>query len=190
MSFIKVPTEDFNSFQIGAGAFLRNFNPASPAEPSDEDYISATTGGFQIDAKPEFYDLGEDVDNCPVNMKEFKRIKYYTVSVSTTMLTASVGAFKFALGCADIDGNKVTPRKEVKAEDFDDLWWVGERADGGLVAVRIMNALSTGGLSIKSTKDGKLNASVSIEGHYSMQAQDTVPVECYSIDMPASQNVG
>ena len=39
--------------------------------------------------------------------------------------------------------------------DFSDLWWVGDRADGGMVAVQIKNALSTGGFSLKTTDNGK-----------------------------------
>lgn len=182
MGFIKIPQDTFESLQLGAGAFLKNFNPDNPAEPSDSDYITATTGGFTIDIKPEFEDMGEDVDNCPANMAELKRIKKWTVQASTTMLSAGADALAFALGASTKSGNKIKPSDKLTISDFSDLWWVGERADGGLVAVKIMKALSTGGLSIKSQKDKKMNASVTIEGHYSLSNQTDVPAEIYSLE--------
>lgn len=181
MGFIKIPTETFNELELGAGAFLKNFNVSTMAEPSNDDYISATTGGYTIDVKPEFEDLGSDVDNCPENMAELKKIKKWSVTATTTMIGAGVKALQFALGASDTSDGKITPKQKLSITDFDDLWWVGERADGGLVAIKILKALSTGGLSLKSTKDGKGNMSVTIEGHYSIEAQDTVPVEIYTL---------
>ena len=59
------------------------------------------------------------------------------------------------------------------------LWWVGDRADGGWVAVKLMNALSTGGISLQTTKSGKGQTSVTLTGHVSIDAQDVVPMEFY-----------
>jgi hypothetical protein len=45
--------------------------------------------------------------------------------------------------------------------------------------VQLKNALSTGGLSIKSTDKGKGQLSVTLTGHYSITAQDEVPMAFY-----------
>ena len=64
---------------------------------------------------------------------------------------------------------------------MDGIWWVGDRADGGMVAVKLLNALSTGGFSLKTTKNGKGQTAVTIEGHVSMTAQKEVPMVFYSV---------
>ena len=68
---------------------------------------------------------------------------------------------------------------ELKDTDFADVWWVGDLSDGGLCAIRLINALSTGGMSLQTTKDGKGQISVTLGGHYSINNQDVVPMEFY-----------
>lgn len=76
--------------------------------------------------------------------------------------------------------NKVLPRRDLAQSDFQELWWVGDRADGGFVAIKMINALSTGGFSLQTTKSGKGQFSCTITGHVSINAQDVVPMEFYS----------
>ena len=182
MRFCKIPQSTFQELQVEAGVLLKNFNPANPQEPADSDIICATTGGIQVTAQPEFLDFGEDVDNAPNNTKELKRLVSWTCSIATTCLGTSVDAIKLSLGAADISGEQVTPRKDLEMEDFTDIWWVGDRADGGLVAVKLMNALSTDGFSLQTTKKGKGQIGLTLTGHVSINDQDTVPMEFYSID--------
>ena len=80
-------------------------------------------------------------------------------------------------------GNHVTPRATLAADDFSDqLWWVGDRADGGMVAVKLINALSTGGFSLQTTKKGKGQLSLELTGHISINDQDTVPMDFYATE--------
>lgn len=79
-------------------------------------------------------------------------------------------------------GPKVTPRKDLDQGDFTSaLWWVGDKADGGLVAVKLLNALSTGGFTLQTTKNGKGQITLELTGHVSIAAQSTMPMEFYSI---------
>lgn len=90
-----------------------------------------------------------------------------------------------ALGCADIDTQdttKIVPRADLKQTDFTDIWWVGDRADGGLVAIQLKNALSTDGFSLQTTKNGKGQIALTITGHVSINAQKEVPMVFYSQD--------
>lgn len=66
------------------------------------------------------------------------------------------------------------------------MWWVGDRADGGLVAIKLANALSTGGFSLQTSKNGKGQISVTLTGHVSIEAQSVMPMEFYSIDPATS----
>lgn len=230
--FTVIPQDTFTALQLDAGVLLKTFNPATAAAPSDEDIICATTGGIEVSCVPTYSDFGEDVDNCPNNMKELKHLDGWECKMSTTSLGASPELIKLALGAADISGAtyaltsdvsinagktyytrsgtspnyvytpvaspvladiatyyeetspdyKITPRRDLSQSDFSTIWWVGDRADGGMVAVKLMNALSTGGFTLKTSKNGKGQISIEIMGHVSINAQSVVPMEFYSAD--------
>ena len=82
-----------------------------------------------------------------------------------------------------MESGKITPRKALEEEDFkDEIWWVGDRSDGGLVAVCLKNALSTSGFSLQTTKNGKGQVSVTLAGHFSIEAQEEVPMDFYVVE--------
>ena len=185
--FTVIPQDTFTGLQLDAGVLLKKFTPTAPSAPANEDIICATTGGINATCVPTYSDLGEDVDNCPVNMKELKHLDGWECKLSFTSLGMSANAIKLALGAADIGDTSaskqdtITPRRDLKQTDFTDLWWVGDRADGGCVAVQIKNALSTGGFSLQTTKNGKGQLSVELTGHVSIDAKDTMPMVFYSL---------
>lgn len=189
-TFTVIPQNTFEAMQLDAGVLLKNFDPTNIAAPADEDIICATTGGITVTCEPTFSDLGEDVDNVPVNMKELKHLDSWACSISTTSLGTSPELIKMALGCADIDGTnsyKIIPRAKLEQTDFaSSIWWVGDRADGGVVAVELKNALSTSGFSLQTTKNGKGQTAITITGHVSINAQNEVPMAFYSIDPATS----
>lgn len=177
--YSKIPQDTFDRVQFDAGMILSKFDVTGETPVSDEDIVCATSGGITITATPSFEDLGADVDNCPNNMKELKIITGWEVKMSFTAIDTSPEALKLALGCADNDDGHITLRNKLETTDFADVWFVGDRMDGGFMAAHMMNALATSGLSIKTTKQGKGTFSVELTGHYSMAAQDTVPMEFY-----------
>ena len=180
--FTVIPQATFEEMQLDAGVLLKNFDPTQPAAPADADIICATTGGITASCVPTFSDLGEDVDNCPVNMKELKHLDSWECTLGFTSLGISPDNIKLALGCADVSGSKITPRRDLKQSDFTDLWWVGDRADGGFAAIQLKNALSTGGFALTTTKAGKGQVAVTLTGHVSIDAQNVVPMEFYSAE--------
>ena len=150
--------------------------------------LGATTGGITVSCIPSFIDFGEDVDNCPKNMMELKKLDSWECKMSGTFVTVSTTLAKMMLGAADIDGTdttKVTPRVDLDEDDFQDVWFVGDYSDkngatnGGFVAVHLMNALSTGGFSMKSADKEKGQFTAEFTGHVSMDAQTVVPMEFY-----------
>ena len=184
MKYTKIPETTFQNLQLNAGVLLSAFNPES-ATVANESIIGATTGGVNFTATPTFSDYGEDIDNCPKNMMELKKLDSWEISMSGTYVTVDANAVKSLVGAADVTGNKVTPRNDLKLTDFTDVWWVGDYSDkngetnGGFVAIHMMNALSTGGFAIQSSDNGKGNFAFTYTAHYSMSAQDTVPFEVY-----------
>lgn len=190
--FTVIPQDAFDALQMDAGVLLKSFNPASPAV-ADNAIICATTGGINPQCIPTYSDFGEDVDNVPLNMKEFKHLDGWDCKISTTGLGTSPELIKLALGAADIDGTNtsmVKPRRDLAQTDFSDIWWVGDRADGGCVAIQLKNALSTGGFSLQTTKNGKGQVSIELTGHVSIAAQDTVPMVFYSLDPVSGSSSG
>lgn len=115
-------------------------------------------------------------------MMEYKHLGGWGCKMGFTSLGTSPESIRLSLGAADVDSatGKVTPRRNVKLTDYQDLWWIGDRADGGMVAIRLINALSTGGFSLQTTKNGKGKVSMELTGHVSVKAQDVMPMEFYS----------
>lgn len=182
--FTQVKYDAFKEIQIEAGVVVRHFDPSNPVLDRNE-ILFTTSGGIQITCKPSYTDYFEDVDNVPNNTMEGKQLDDWECTLAFTALDTSAEGVRIQLGAADIDSNdqnRITPRRELKLTDFEDLWFVGDRADGGLVAAQLLNALSTDGFSLKTTKKGKGTTSVTLMGHYSIDAVDTVPMNFYVIE--------
>ena len=187
MKYTKIPETTFKNLQLNAGVLLSAFNPTS-ATVADESIIGATTGGINFTATPTYIDFGEDIDNCPKNMKELKKLDSWEAKCSGTFVTVDTAVAKSLIGAADIgtsDTTKVTPRNDLAQSDFNDIWIVGDYSDkngdtnGGFIAIHMMNALSTGGFQIKTADKAKGQFAFEYTAHYSMSAQDTVPFEVY-----------
>ena len=187
MKFTQIPTNTFKELQLNAGILTSNFTPATATVESDA-ILGATSGGVSFAATPSYTDLGDDIDNCPKNMMELKKLDSWEAKMSGTFLTVNTTQAKSLLAAADIgssDTTKVTPRNDVAVTDFDDVWWIGDYSDkngatnGGYIAIHMMNALSTGGFQIQSGDKAKGQFAFEYTAHYSMDAADTVPFEIY-----------
>lgn len=188
MKFTKVPTDTFERIQLNAGVLLSEFDPAAGTFLNDN-ILGATSGGISFTATPNYSDFGEDIDNVPKNTKELKKLDDFSVTMSGTFVTANTAAAKMMIGAADIDGTdttKVQPRGDLLQTDFSDIWWVGDYSDkngatnGGFIAIKLVNALSTGGFQLQSTDKGKGQFAFEFTGHYSIADEDlTPPFEVY-----------
>lgn len=177
--FTRVSQEAFKEFQIEAGLILNAFDPTGETDAEDADIVCATTGGIDITCKPNYINLFDDVDNAPSNTLEGLEVDGWDCGLGFTSLGVTAETIKLSLGIADVAGNKITPRASVKKSDAKDIWWVGDRSDGGFVACRLMNALSADGLALKTTKKGKGQLSCKLTGYITLDAQDVVPMEFY-----------
>lgn len=187
MKFTKIPSDAFQKLQINAGILTTDFTPAT-GTIGEAGQIGATTGGVNFTATPNYSDFGEDIDNCPKNMKELKKLDSWEVKMTGTFVNADTAIAKRLCGAADIgttDATKVTPRNDLKDADFADIWLVGDYSDkngetnGGFIAIKLLNALSTGGFQLQTADKAKGQFAFEFTGHYSMSAQDTVPFEIY-----------
>ena len=187
MKFTKIPSDAFQKLQINAGILTTDFTPAT-GEIGVAGQIGATTGGVSFTATPTYSDYGEDIDNCPKNMKELKKLESWEATISGTFVNADTAIAKMLVGAADIgtsDTTKITPRNDVLDSDFETIWLVGDYSDkngetnGGFIAIKLINALSTGGFQIQTADKAKGQFAFTFTGHYSMDAQYTPPFEIY-----------
>lgn len=185
MKFTKIPETTFKNIQLNAGILVNAF---SPDTQEISGLLGATTGGINFTATPTFEDFGDDIDNCPKNTMELKKLTEWDVQMSGTFVTITAETAHLLAGAADIDvldPTKIVPRKDVLLTDFKDIWWVGDYSDvntganAGYCAVHMLNALNTGGFQIQTSDKGKGNFAFTFTGHVSMDAQDVVPFEIY-----------
>ena len=187
MKFTQIPASTFKELQLNAGILTSNFAPTTGTVESNA-MLGATSGGISFTATPTYTDLGDDIDNCPKNMMELKKLESWEIKMSGTFLTVNTAQAKSLMAAADIGGSdttKVTPRNDVALTDFNDIWWIGDYSDkngatnGGYIAIHMMNALSTGGFQLQSSDKAKGQFAFEYSAHYSMDAPDTVPYEIY-----------
>ena len=188
MKYTKVPENTFDEIQLNAGVLVKNFTPSTGAV-TDADILGATSGGIKFTASPSFKDFGEDIDNCPKNTKELKKLEDWDVKMSGSFVTVNAVSAKLLTGVADTSTTagvaKITPRRNVLDGDFEDVWLVGDYSSnndetgGGFVAIHMMNSLSTGGFSMTTSDKEKGKFDFEFTGHYSITAQDIVPFAVY-----------
>lgn len=189
MKFTQIPSDTFEMLQLNAGILVDDFTPSTGTIGN---LLGATTGGITFNANPTYEDFGEDVDNCPNNMMEFKRVVSFDPTMSGTFLTCTPDLAKMLAGAADIDGTNtalIVPRNELLSTDFEDVWWIGDYSDvnedgsstkkAGYLAIHLKNALNQSGFQITTEKNAKGQLAFEFHGHYSLSDQDEVPFEIY-----------
>lgn len=176
--------EDFNSMVFDSGVFVKNFDPEQFTTPSENDILFSTGGDVNITHNTRKVNLGDDVNNIHFPYAELMII----TGVDAAQITVSSYDFspkglKFALGAADVTEatGAVTPRYYIKSSDFTtNFAWIGVKKGGGLVAVVIPMALSTGGISITSKKADKGTSQLTIGAFRSINAKSTPEMMFYS----------
>lgn len=186
MKFTKIPDTAFDEIQLNAGVLSTTFTPSSG---EIGDILAATSGGISFEATLTYTDFGEDIDNCPKNTKELKKLDSWEVKMSGSFVTVTATSAKMMVGAADTakedTADKITPRNDVLDTDFGDIWLVGDYSskngdtNGGFVAIHMLNALSTGGFKLQTADKNKGTLSFEFTGHYSIEDQSTVPFEIY-----------
>lgn len=189
--FTRIPTDTFKKLQLGAGILTTEFDTAT-GELTASNIVGATSGGVSFEATPSFSDFGEDIDNCPKNTKELKNLDSWEAKMSGSFVTMDTNVATSVIGAASVasdDPTKVVPRNHVDAEDFKDIWWIGDYSDinedgtsagkAGFIAIKLISALSTGGFKIQSGDKAKGTFEFEYTGHYSLVDIDTVPFEIY-----------
>lgn len=188
MKYSQLPQDVFKHIQMNAGIIASSFAPET-GEVARDAILGATSGGINFTATPSFTDFGEDIDNCPKNVKELKKLDSWEAKATGTFVSVTASTAKSLVGAADAEGDKVTPRNDVADGDFSDLWLVGDYSEvnedgsgtgkAGYIAIHMMNTLSTGGFQIQTSDKAKGQFAFEFTAHYSMDDPDQVPFEVY-----------
>lgn len=188
MKYSQLPQDMFKHIQMNAGIIASSFAPET-GEVARDAILGATSGGINFTATPSFTDFGEDIDNCPKNVKELKKLDSWEAKATGTFVSVTASTAKSLVGAADAEGDKVTPRNDVADGDFSDLWLVGDYSEvnedgsgtgkAGYIAIHMMNTLSTGGFQIQTSDKAKGQFAFEFTAHYSMDDPDQVPFEVY-----------
>lgn len=188
----RIPVNTFQQIASNAGVLAFDFDTSTGAI-DEEDLMGPTSGGVTFNANQTFKDYGEDIDNCPKNTKELMRPDEWDIKCSGSFVTSNAALAKRLIGTADVTTtsglSKITPRANLDIEnDFFTFWVIGDYSDkntgtgAGFIAIKIMDALSTGGFQLQSEDKGKWKFSFEFTAHFSLDAQGTVPFELYIKD--------
>lgn len=185
MKYTQIPATAFQNIQLNAGILVDSFVPSTGTIGR---LLGATTGGVNFKDSIEYTDYGDDIDNCPKNMLELKKLESHEVTMSGTFVTLDAATAKMLVAVADVDAldeTHIVPRNDLLTTDFVNIWWIGDYSDqntgdsAGFVAIHLMNALNTGGFQIQSGDKAKGQFAFEFTGHYSMEAQTVVPYEVF-----------
>lgn len=187
MRYNQIPANTFKELVLNAAVLATDFTPTT-GEIGESGLIGATSGGVNFSASTTYTDFGADIDNCSKNTLELKRIESIEAKCSGTFVSINTDLAKRLMAAADtdsLDTTKLIPRNELKTTDFETIWIIGDYSDknsatnGGYVAIKLLNALSTGGFQIQTTDKEKGKFSFEFTGHYTMQDVNKVPYEIY-----------
>ena len=187
-----ITEEQFASMVFDSGVIVKDFDPTTFTVPDADDILCVTSGNITHSFSHTIVNLADDVNNIHIQPKETTITTGDTnPTISFTALDCTKEMFKFLSGFASISGNKVTPVMEVDTEnDFQDLALVLKCVGGGLAAIALSNALSTGGISLTTTKGGKGTFSCTITGYGSIDTPSKIPVDYYAIPASSGTTTG
>lgn len=175
-----VTTNTKKNLQLGAGVFTTEYTEGGTISSSA--IIGATRGGGSFAAVPTIRQI--EADGLPTYTKDFEVIDEWTATLNTTMIEFKKDAVLLALGGgakATESGQvtKITASKEITAEQYKDIFWIGNLMDGRKAVIKLKNALSLSGFNLTITNKGEGTYAVTLTGHYDLEDLDTAPFEIW-----------
>lgn len=184
-----ITEQQFASMAFDSGVLVKNFNPSTFTAPTASDILCVTRDNISHNFTPTIVNLADGVNNIHILPKETVIVTgYENPTITFTALDCTAEMLKFLAGFATKEGAKVTPAMIVDVEnDFTNLALILKRVGGGFVAIALSNALSTGGISLTTSKGATGTFSVTITGYGSIASPSKIPVDYYAIPALAVQ---
>lgn len=181
----------FGSMQLGAGLFLKGFDPDGADNASQlrqhlaaavregTGVIGVTRGGGVFRCVPKLRDIGADGQRGPTRGGVV--LDGWTVTLSGTMLEITPDNFSMALAAASVErtGAKTTVRLRDRLSEEDyipRLCWVGDTARG-LVLIELTDVLNVAGASFVFGDEREGALPFTMQAHRrSAGGQDVLPM--------------
>lgn len=197
-----IRTETFQNLQLNAGIFLKDLDYSAIADATalktaiaaaiaaGTNILGATRGGGSFTATREWRTPEVDGMRYPFKGSDF--VDTIEAYLSTTLIEVTPENIKAAFATADVttSGKKTTIKVhtavDVDTDYIDTLTWVGDIADGRLVAITLKNAINTSDFSLTFTDKGE--GTLTVEFHARQEEvddYDEAPFEIVYFDLPA-----
>lgn len=180
-------SQTFEHLQLGAGLFLKNFNPDAASSAAElktllaqrvanhEGLLGATRGGGTFTCKPALRHVEADGLRTPVKGSAIN--DGWTVKLTGTLLEITPDAFSDVLACAEkttMSGvTTLRLRSQVAPEDhIPSLCWIGDTAKGFLL-IELTDALSMNGAAFTFTDKGEGTLPFEFQAHQASAAAHT-----------------
>lgn len=186
-------SETFDNLQLNAGIVLKNFSYDSitdaaalksaiaTAKTAGTNILGATRGGGNFVVTREVRE--PEADGKRYSFVGGRFIDSADAKLSTTLIELTPGNLQIALGSADVttSGSKTTIKMRTEIKDTDyltNIVWVGNIADGSLVAIVLYNAFNTADFSLTYTDKGEGTLAVEFHAHQeNVDDYDEAPFE-------------
>lgn len=192
MAFTGVTANTAKHLQLDAGAFFKNFDPATDTFASaSSKLIGATAGGGSFAAIPTIRRI--EVDGLKGATKGYEALDEWQVTLTANVKELTVGALELALTTGSHTSvkspsseNSNNYEKIVAANDIADsnyttnVTWVGRLSGSNLpIIIVVKNALATNGLTLTTADKSEGVVAMTLTGHYTVSDLDTPPFEIY-----------
>ncbi len=179
--------------QLDAGAFLKDFDPATDTWESAKatKLIGATAGGGSFAAVPTVRRI--EVDGVKGATKGFETIDEWQVTMTANVKEITANAIMMALATGTSESvkspnsastanyTKITANNDIADTDYiDNITWVGTLSGSETPVIIVMkNALATNGLTLTTADKSEGVIAVTLTGHYDPADLEEVPFEIY-----------
>lgn len=179
MDYEIIQESDVNNTGYDSAVIVKDFDPTNFVAPAEGDLLLLTTGDITINDNIETLDLGADLNNIHFEYKELRVVTGKSAStVTLTGATFDAAAIKRSLGAADINGNKVETRLYLKSTDYENITILIHKPNGWIACV-MRNTLSTGGLSITTSKKAISKSAITFTAFRSINDKTKPEIDYY-----------
>lgn len=195
MSVQGLTPQSFYNMQLNAGAFFENIDVSGAKSASDVAVIlkqavldgkclGATSGGGSFVAQPQARQI--EADGMRYQIIGSTIFDSWDVKITTTLKEITGENMTRALATGEI--NPVTGairfRTNLQPTDYiESLTWVGDKLDGGLIAIAIDNAVNITGANFVFTDKGEGTLPVEFTAHQAdLENMEYAPCAIYMFD--------
>ena len=174
--------DQIDDIQFDTGVFVKNFDITNFRSSLLSGQVSRVTkDSFSVSVTRDTVNVLSDLNGVHFDYLEGVVTTKVTASVSFTLASMSKEDLALALGGATVTGDKITVKFGLEESDFVNVALILPILDGGFVVAELPKSLSTGGLSISTSKAAVGGLSCTMTGYRSLADSTIEPINLYRI---------